>query len=173
MSRRTPLVLAALAVTAAGLPAASAGAQAPAPGTVSASGSAFVEPEPENRRSNESIARAVEQAQEEALPLAIRAARERAGALATQSGLVLGALIAVGDAGPSPFGYYGPFGAEGTFGPGRYCGNVPRYRTTRLANGRVRRTRIGTRRTCRIPSAVGTTVSVVFAVAPPAPAPAA
>jgi hypothetical protein len=86
---------------------------------------------------------------------------------------VLGALVAIGDQGALPYGPFGSYGAEGTFGPGRFCGNVPRYRTTRLANGRVRRTRIGTRRTCRIPSRVGTTVSVVFAAVPSAPAPAA
>ena len=172
MSRRTPLVLAALALSAAALPAASASAQAPEPGTVTATGSAFVRPTPEDRRSNESIARAVEEAQADALPLAIRAAREQAQALASGSGLVLGALVGISD-GSSPFGYPGPFGADGTFGPGRYCGNVRRYRTTRLANGRVRRTRIGTRRTCRIPSRIGATVRVVFAATPPAPAPAA
>lgn len=170
MSRRTPLVLAALAVTAVGLPTASAGAQAPAPGTVTASGSAVVTPTPVDRRSERSIARAVEEAQAEVLPLAIEAARERAGALARASGLVLGALVAVGDQGSIPYGPFGSYGAEGTFGPGRFCGNVPRYRTTRLATGRIRRTRIGTRRTCRIPRTIGTTVSVVFAVAPPAPA---
>ncbi len=173
MSRRTPLVLAALAVTAVALPTASAGAQAPAPGTITATGSAAVTPTPEDRRSNASIARAVEEAQAEALPLAIRAARDRAGALARESGLTLGALVGIGDQGAVPFGYFGPYGAEGTFGPGRFCGNVARYRTTRLANGRVRRTRIGTRRTCRVPRTVGTAVSVVFATAPPAPAPAA
>jgi hypothetical protein len=170
MSRRTPLVLAALAVSAVALPTASAGAQAPAPGTVTASGSASVEPTPEDRRSSRSIARAVEAAQAEVLPLAIRAARERAGALAQESGLVLGALVAVGDAVTSPYGPFGSYGAEGTFGPGRFCGDVPRYRTTRLANGRVRRTRIGTRRTCRVPRSIATTVTVVFATAPPAPA---
>jgi len=173
MSRRTPLVLAALTLTATAVPTAAAGAQTPAPGTVTATGSAFVVPTPENRRSSDSIARAVEEAQAQALPQAIRAARERAQALATGSGLVLGALVGISDQGGSPYGFHGPFGAEGTFGPGRFCGDVPRYRTTRLASGRVRRTRLGTRRTCRVPSRIGATVSVVFAATPPAPAPAA
>lgn len=172
MSRRIPLAFAALAVLAVAAPTAPAGAQAPAPGTVNATGSAFVVPTPVDRRSNRSIARAVEEAEAAALPLAIRSATERAQALAAGSGLVLGRLVAIGDQLNAPYGPYGSFGAEGTFGPGRYCGNVPRYRTRRLENGRIRRTRIGTRRTCRIPHRIGTTVSVVFA-ASPAPAPAA
>jgi uncharacterized protein YggE len=145
-------VLAVATAAAAAVPA-SAAAQAPAaPGTVSATGSATVRPTPLDRESNASIVKAVEDAQEEVLPLAVRAARERAQRLATESGLVLGALVGIADAPLSPFGPYSGYGAEGTFGPGRYCGNVGRYRTTRR-DGRVRRVRVGTRRTCRVPGA--------------------
>lgn len=164
MSRRIPFVVAALALTAAA-PTATAVAQAPgsAAGTVVAVGSGTVTPTPEDRRSNTSIAKAVADAQGAALPLAIKAARTRAQVLARESGLTLGALVGIADQAPSPFGGFGPFGESGTFGPGRFCGNVPRFRTTRLANGRVRRTRIGTRRLCRVPSRVATTVTVTFA----------
>ncbi|MDQ3630666.1 MAG: hypothetical protein M3417_05200 [Actinomycetota bacterium] len=53
-------------------------------------------------------------------------------------------LVAIADQPPSPFGGFNLFGVDGTFGPGRYCGNVPRFKITRLANGSRRRTRIGT-----------------------------
>ncbi len=143
--------------------AATANAQAPATPTVSALGSATITPKPANPKSNASIAAAVKAAQTAVLPKAEDVAKERAKLLAQQDGLVLGAFLSVAEQGPSPFG--GFYGVDGTFGPGRYCGNVTRYRTTRLANGSVRRTRIGTRRQCRIPR-ISTTVSVTFQTTP-------
>lgn len=163
MSRRIPLVVAALALTVAA-PTATAVAQAPgsAAGTVVAVGSGTVTPTPDDRKSNTSIAKAVGDAQSEALPLAIKAARTRAQVLAKESGLTLGALVGISDAPASPF-FGSPFGETGTFGPGRFCGTVQRFRTTRLANGGIRRKRIGTRRLCRVPNRVATTVTVTFA----------
>lgn len=164
-------IVTALAVSAVTLPAAAARAQAPPPpGTITAVGSAIVTPTPVDRTSNVSIAKAVADAQVKVLPLAIRAAHARARVLAAESGLTLGALVGIADQAPSPFSPFGGYGVDGTFGPGRYCGNVARYRTTRLANGRVLRKRIGTRRLCRVPSRVGTTVSAIYATTAPTPA---
>jgi len=167
LSRRLPLSLVALTLSAAALPAAEAGAQAPASGTIVAIGSASVTPTPGDRKSDASISKAVVAAQAAALPLAIRAARARAQVLATESGLTLGPLVGIADEAPSPFGGFGPFGTDGTFGPGRYCGTVSRFRTVRLPNGSFRRTRLGTRRLCRIPNRVGTTVAVTYATGVP------
>lgn len=171
MSCRAPLILAVLTASVAVAPIARAVAQSPAAaGTISAIGTASVAPTPVDRNSDASIAKAVRDAQAKALPLAIQAGRARAQTLATQSGLGLGALVGIADQPPSPFGGFGAFGIDGTFGPGRYCGVVPRFRRTRLADGRVRRTRIGSRRQCRFPGRVGTTVSVTYATLNPAPA---
>lgn len=147
-----------------------AAAQEPLPapsGTIAAVGSATVKPTPRDRKSERSIAKAVADAKAEVLPSAIASANARAKVLAEQSGLGLGALIGIADQAPSPFGFSGPFGGEGTFGPGRYCGIVPRFRITRLANGSVRRKRIGSRRSCRVPTAIATTVTVTYATARP------
>lgn len=168
MSRHTRSLVAALAVSGATLFPAVAGAQATSPsgsGTVTAIGSAVVAPDPGDRNSNTSIRKAVARAQTAVLPLAIRAARARARVLAAESGLTLGALVGIADQPPSPFSPFGIYGVEGTFGPGSYCGNVARYRTVRMANGTIRRTRLGTRRLCRVPNRVGATVSATYATA--------
>lgn len=161
--------------------AAPAGAQqapapTPSPATVTAVGTAQLTPEPEDRNDNASIRRAVEAARTEAVPLALKAARSRAVDLAFASGLNVGQALTVAET-PSPF--FGPYPQDqGTFGPGRFCGNVPRYRIQRNAAGRiVKRTRIGTRRLCRVPRVV-VSVTVTYAAvqrpsATPAPAPAA
>lgn len=142
-----------------------AGAQQPAsPATITAIGTATIKPEPVNRRSNESIRRAVRDAQADVVPRALADARTRAQRLAAAANLTLGPLQSVSDVPPSPFGPFGPFGEGGTFGPGRFCGTVPRFRTRRLANGRIRRVRVGTRRLCRTPSQVVGTVSLTYAV---------
>lgn len=163
MSRRIPFA-AVLAIAVAAPATATAQAPAPAAGTVVAGGNGTVTPKPGDRTSNDSIAKAVAEAQAAALPLAIRNARARAKVLAEESGLTLGALTGIAD--NSPF-FFGPFGENGTFGPGRFCGNVGRFRTTRLASGRVMRTRIGTRRQCRVPSRIVTTVTLTFATSGP------
>lgn len=151
-------------------------APSPSPSTVTAIGTAQLSPEPEDRNDNDAIRRAVAAARTEAVPLALKAARSRAVDLAFASGLNVGQTLTVAET-PSPF--FGPYPQEqGTFGPGRFCGNVPRYRIQRAASGRiVKRTRIGTRRLCRVPRVV-VSVTVTYAAVPrpaatPAPAPAA
>lgn len=159
--RRTAPVVAAVCALMAGGGVSTAGAQAPSPGTVTAVGQGVALVTPQDRTSDASIVKAVADAQAEALPLAVTAARSRAERLAAATGLRLGALTAISDAAQAPW-FYGGFGSEGTFGPGRYCGTVGRYRTRRLASGRISRTRIGSRRTCRVPSRVATSVTVTF-----------
>ncbi len=63
--------------------------------TLSAGGVGSVKPEPDDRRSNRSIAEAVEAAQGPALDAAVAAAQVRAQRLATAAGLTLGQLISV------------------------------------------------------------------------------
>lgn len=62
----------------------------------------------------------------------------------------------------------GPFGSDqGTFGPGQFCGRVARYRTRRGPSGRIiSRTRIGSRRLCRVPSRVFVAVTVTYSTTP-------
>jgi hypothetical protein len=153
----------------AGIPGVASG-QAPAPSPeITAIGRASVEPRPVDRRSEASIAKAVRDAQAASVPLALADGRARAQRLAAAAGLTLGALKTISDVPPSPFGPYGDgYGAEGTFGPGRYCGTVNRYRTRRLSGGRFRRVRIGSRRVCRVPRQITGTVSISFHTTPPA-----
>lgn len=163
-SLRSALAVAA-SVLAAGALTATASAQAPpaGPGTVAAIGTASVKPTPDNATSNASILAAVREARRDAIPRAVADARNRAVLLAAAGDLKLGALISIEDsASGSPF-YFSPYGQEGTFGPGKFCGMVNRYRTTRTASGAVRRTRIGRIRRCRIPTQITATVTVTFA----------
>lgn len=157
-----PLVVAGAALAA---PTAAAAQQPAATPVLSSAGTGTVKPEPRDRTSNASIARAVRVAQEGAVPLAVADARARAQRLALAAGLTLGPLQAIGDT-PTPYGGFGPYGETGTFGPGRYCGTVSRFRTRRLANGQVRRIRIGSRRTCRVPNRIVANVTLTFATSP-------
>lgn len=162
---RTGLAVAA-SVLATGVLSSTATAQVPVPGpgTVSAIGSASVKPTPENKTSNASILAAVREARRLVIPRAAGDARSRAALLATAGGLKLGALISIEDTAPSPF-FGSSYGQDGTFGPGKFCGFVTRYRTTRTPSGALRRTRTGRTRRCRIPNQVTATVTVTFATA--------
>lgn len=137
--------------------------QTPAPNTVSAIGTARVKPEPNDRKSNDSIKRAVKVARQQAIPKALADGRERAANLAALAGLPLGALISVGETAPSPFGYFGPYGDDGTFGPGRYCGTIRTSVFRTDAQGRRQRVGSRARRTCRIPPYVTASLTVVYA----------
>jgi uncharacterized protein YggE len=155
------LVLAALAVL---VPSGGALAQEPAPTpSVTAAGTASVEPTPHDANSEASIRKAVEVAEDKALPRALAEARVHAARLAQLAGLTLGAIIAIDDSPQSPFGFYGPFGAYGTFGPDRYCGTVHTPRFRRDAAGHRHRVGTRTRRVCRVPRTVTSTVKVTFA----------
>lgn len=140
-------------------------AQEAAQPTVQAVGTGSVKPTPENRKSQDSIAAAVAVAREKAMPKALADARVRAQQLASAAGLTLGALVTVSDEpGTWPFT---PWGQDGTFGPGKYCGTVRsvKYRTV---NGKRRRIGWRTRRACRVPNQVTRAVRLTFATTPPA-----
>ena len=154
-------------VLAAALFPSSAPAQAPAQApatTLTASGQASTAPEPENRRSETSIRKAVEAAEADALPKAVADAKSHAAALATAAGVTLGPLVAISDAPATGYPFY--FGYA-TFPNGRFCGTVRRTRTV-VRNGVRRRVSAGTRRTCRIPPQITASVQLTYAVTVPA-----
>lgn len=154
----------ALAVLPLAVATSSAAAQSPAPanqGTITAIGSASVRPVPVDAKSNASIAAAVAAARHAAIPRALGDARSRAQLLADAGGLKLGALVGIADATASPF-FFSPYGQDGTFGPGKYCGLVSHYRTTRK-NGVFHRKLISRSRSCRVPRQVTATEAVTFA----------
>jgi len=161
LRRSVPFIaaLAALAVAPTAL------AQAPAPAkSVTAIATARVIVDQDVEKNSEAIGKAVSAARVKAGPLAVAAAREEAGRLALASRLTLGELLVVAEQSPAPFGFYGPFGDEGTFGPGKYCGTIRTRIFTRNAEGRRRATgRSRSRFGCRIPREVAQTVSVTFA----------
>ncbi len=139
-------------------------AQDAAQPTVQAVGTGSVKPAPRNRRSQDSIAAAVAAARDKALPKAIADGRVRAQQLATAAGLTLGALITVSDE-PAASPFFSPWGQDGTFGPGKYCGTI-RTAKYRMVNGKRRRTGWRTRRACRVPSQVARAVRLTFATTP-------
>jgi uncharacterized protein YggE len=165
VARLSSLVLLASAAAVVGTYAASAQAQDPVGGerTISAIGVGQVRVTPANRRSNDSIRRAVEAAQEAAIPVAIAEGREYAEHIAEAAGLTLGPIVAVAQTPPSPYGpFYGP--GVPPFGPGRYCGTVrrPVFRRDPATGRRQRR---GTRsvRTCQVPRFALVNLTVTFA----------
>lgn len=162
-SLRNLIVVAAVAL-AAGVFAGAATAQAPAtpaPGTITAIGTATVKPAPDDANSNDSIAAAVRQAKRTAIPRAVADARNRAVLLAAAADFKLGALLGIADVTSAPF--FGGFGEDGTFGPGRFCGIVNRYRIIRSKSGPVRRKLVGRTRRCRVPNRIIATEAVTFA----------
>ena len=137
----------------------------PAPHTITVNGSARVAPTPSNRNSNTSIKAAVAQARAKAVPLAIANGRARAATLSQLAGIPLGALIAIAEAPALPFIFPGPYGEDGSFGPGEYCGTVRTRIFRRDAQGRRRAVGTRTRRLCRIPSHVSSELTMVFSTA--------
>ena len=120
-------------------------------------------------QSSASIAAAVEAARRAALPRAIGNGRGRAAALASVSGLTLGPLLAIAETASlsNVFPYPSPYGENGTFGPGRYCGTIRRSTYTRDAAGNRKRTGSRSVRSCRIPREVTKTVTMTFAASSP------
>jgi uncharacterized protein YggE len=165
-AHRTRRVLALGSLTTA-LLAAPAGAQvpvapAPPPNTITVNGIAQVEPKPKDKKSNDSIKKAVADARAKAVPRAIADGRGRAANLSTLAGIPLGALISIAESPASPYFFPGPFGEDGSFGPGEYCGTVRRAVTRRDANGRRRVVGTRTSRVCRIPRYVSSSLTMVF-----------
>ena len=126
---------------------------------------ARVEPKPLDKKSNASIKKAVEQARAKAVPLAIADGRGRAATLSQLAGIPLGALISIAEAPAAPYFFPGPFGEDGTFGPGEYCGTVRTRIFRRDAQGRRRAVGTRTRRLCRIPSYINSSLTMVFGTA--------
>ena len=164
-----PFALTVVAATSAALfavPAATAQAPAPAPGrTITATAAGRVTIPRDVARNSKAIGAAVEAAHDRAVRRAIANAREEAVRLAAAGGLTLGALVAVAEAQPSPFfGGSSVYGADGTFGPGRFCGQIRTPIRRRTASGRLQT--VGTRAHfgCRIPPEVSQTISATFAV---------
>src|SRR3954449_8858932 len=118
------------------------------------------------RRTVPLAAAAVDAARDRAIPLAIANSREEAQRLAAAGGLTLGPLVSVsappprpvcrrpprpGALPPGPLGWVpepqpspffgGPlgaaYGAEGTFGPGKFCGQIRTPIRRRNAEGRL------------------------------------
>ena len=137
----------------------------PAPNTITVNGSAQVEPKPFNKKSNTSIKKAVAVARAKAVPLAIANGRGRAATLSQLSGIPLGALISIAEASAPPYFFPGPFGEDGTFGPGEYCGTVRTRIVRRDAQGRRRVVGTRARRQCRVPRYISSNLTMVFSTA--------
>lgn len=146
-------------------PAAAQQQQQQPPSTITTTGNATVKPEPADRMSETSIATAVREAKKKLLPLAAAAARARAVEIGQATGLTVGAVQSVSDAPFSPF-FGNNFGEDGTFGPGRFCGTVGRFKFIRRDGRIVGRRRIGSRKSCRVPSRIATTLSITYAASP-------
>jgi len=146
-----------------GVPAADA--QAPPAKSVTTIGIGSASVKPKDRKDNASIKEAVEAADAAARPKAISQARDRATELAQAAGLTLGGITSVSEA--SSFPYYGPFGApyglQGTFGPGKFCGTIRSSHIKRDSNGHVHRVLGKRHRVCRFPSTLNVSLTVTFA----------
>jgi uncharacterized protein YggE len=155
--------------------AAPAAAQTPAPlppTTITVTGTGTVKPSPLNRKSQASIAKSIRDAKAAATPLAIADGRTRAATLGAHTGLVIGQLLAITEGSGSTFPYFSPFGQEGTFGPGKFCGIIRTPVFRRTADGKRKRVGVRSRRGCRVPSQVSTSLAMTFSTTP-APAPGA
>jgi uncharacterized protein YggE len=159
---RLKLGLASVLATAAALAPAAAQAQAPAK-SVTAIGTGTAKVTPNDRKSNASIKAAIDRADAAARPKAMAAARERGVELAQSAGLTLGAIVAVAETPPSPFGPFNTYGLQGTFGPGKYCGVVRAFHIRRDSRGVIHRVAGRRHRACRFPSQDSVSLSVTFA----------
>jgi len=163
-----PFALTVVAATSAALfavPAATAQAPAPAPArTITATAAGRVTIPRDVAKNSKAIGAAVEAAHDRAVRLAIANAREEAVRLAAAGGLTLGALVTVAEAQPSPFfGGSSVYGADGTFGPGKFCGQIRTPIRRRTASGRLQTVGSRAHFGCRIPPEVSQAVSATFA----------
>ena len=135
----------------------------PAANTVVATASTQARVVPPARRSDATIERAMRTARMRAIPAALEAAREEAAALAAAAGLRAGAAVGIRRDG-SPLGYWDQ--DSGRFGPGRWCGRIPRgRRVVRNADGTTRRVS-RFRHGCPVPKSATIRVTVTFAAQP-------
>jgi hypothetical protein len=132
-----------------------------AAGTITAVGSASEKVTPKDRNDNQSIADAVEAAHKTSIPAAIQEANEEGTALASASGLTLGAIQSVDENVNSGF-FYGGYGTIAPFGPNKFCGEITRSIRKKDKKGHTHRVTKKTHR-CIVPPFVTTTVAVTFA----------
>ncbi len=121
--RRGVLAAVVIAVLLATTPAIAQPAQSSSAQTITATGTAQTRVAPKNRNSNASIAAAVDRARKASIAGALKQAHEYAVLYASAVGMTLGNVISVSD---TQNGFYGPGLYVGPFGPGRFCGTVPR-----------------------------------------------
>lgn len=158
---RRPVTVAVVVMSVTLVPAAYAQQSTP-PETVTAIATARAEVARPETLSDRTIQAAVDRARLTLAPAALRLVRREAVALGYAAGIRVGRLIAVEDAAPGPFGLF-DYQAQGTFGPGRFCGRVARF-SVRRVNGRRTRVRAGSRRTCRVPRQVSRTIRATYAI---------
>lgn len=165
MTRRNAMAASLLTAGAFVTAPATALAQAPAPErTITALASAAVPVIRPAHLSSATIAKAVDIARAKSGPAAVAHAREEAQRLAAASGLTLGALRAVSEQSGFPYGPFGGYGADGTFGPGKYCGTVRTAVFKRDSSGRrVFQHRFRSHFGCRVPRTATTTLAATFA----------
>ena len=126
---------------------------ASAAGTITAIGTAQEKVTPKDPKDHASIKDAVEEAHKASIPAAIQEAKEEGTALATASGLTLGAIQSVDE--NVNGGYYPAYGIFTPFGPNQFCGEI-----TRSVKRHGHRVRIKTHR-CFVPPFVTTIFSAV------------
>jgi hypothetical protein len=137
-----------------------ASASAASAKTVTALGTAEVDVVAPLKKNSVTIKAAVDAARKKAGPKALAVATDRAATLAAASGMTLGALTAVAEQPPTPF-FYNGYGADGTFGPGKYCGTIRRPVYSKKG-GRFHVVKFHTSYGCRIPHEVTASVSATF-----------
>ena len=136
--------------------------------TLVAVGTGTIKVTPKDAQSNDSIKAAVADATTKALPAAIKDARTQAAQLASAAGVTLGPLVSLSN-NAAPYGggiFYGPiYPSTGSFGPGKFCGNVRSRSSTIGKDGKRHYGKLHTRRVCRVPPLVQRAVQLTFALA--------
>jgi hypothetical protein len=130
------------------------GGQAPAPEGITVAGVGSARLERPARRSDRTIGLAVAAAERAAFPKAALDARAHAESVARSVGLGVGAVESVAET-EDPY----TSGAYGRFGPGRYCGVLPR----RFYSHRRWVHRVPRHRTCIVPRESVVVLTVRFA----------
>jgi len=156
MSPRSLVLVSVVAALTAAAPATADQSQ-----SVTATGSAQTKVVPKNRKSNSSIAAAVEAAHETGIPAALKDAHSYALKYAQAAGLTLGAVQSVSDASNNGFAFaYGP-GFYGPFGPNQYCGTIRRPILKVVAG---KKKVVGTKKVhrCIVPPYVITVLTVTY-----------
>jgi uncharacterized protein YggE len=125
--------------------------------TITATGTGQTRVVPKNRKSNASIAAAVERAHKAAIAGALRQAHEYAVLYAKAVGMTLGAVISVSDAQNN---FYGPGTIIGPFGPGRFCGTITRVLGRPVKGQKPKLKRV---HRCFVPRFAPATLTVTYA----------